>query len=551
MVLLVIIGVGAWLGSRVLTVKNELEAAQATLGSVQAGAGDTESAVRTIAAHAEAAVAATEDPIWGTFEGVYYVGDNLRGVRLAAESLALLTADFAVPAFDSFASDSKTPILQQLIPLFQETSPRVNELSASIAQVQTSTNLVSQVRSGVDQVASVLTVVSPTLEIIPKLLGADGAQNYLMAAMNNAEVSNLGGSAASQTLIRADNGKLAIKKQADSGDYSTEPLNVDVGISPEMTEILGDVMYRRINAVMSRPDFPTAATLLKAFWERDINSKQKIHGVVALDPLALAQILQATGPIKLSDGSKVTSENVVRKLLNEVYLKMDDPNQGDAYFKEVALAVFSKVSTGDFDPRTMITAIQNSINSGSILFWSADAQIEEMIQGTRAAGILPTTNEPKTTLGVYFRDGSEGSKIDYYMLSEVKTTATCSAKGKTDFKVKVKLDLDLSQGAADQLPDYVKSGKWGSEKFLTEIFIYGPPGTKAGKVVLNDGDVGRKPRKDLGRPVVKTTVPLKPGENRTIEVHFTGTEASYGELTVESTPMIHATELQLDDQSCG
>ena len=67
---------------------------------------------------------------------------------------------------------------------------------------------------------------------------------------------------------------------------------------------------------------------------------------------------------------------------------------------------------------------------------------------------------------------------------------------------------------------------------------------------LDKGAAGRKPREDLGRPVVKATVTLKPGQTRTITVHFTGTEGAYGPLAVRTTPMVSATAVSLDDQRC-
>ncbi|MFT4111054.1 DUF4012 domain-containing protein [Propionicimonas sp.] len=544
-----VLGLGAWLGTRVLTVKTELEAAQASVRSVQAGSGDTETAIRSIASHGAAAVAATQDPVWRAFESVPFVGDNLRAVRLASESLDALTGKLAVPALDAVSTESSTPVLSRIIPVLQSATPRITALSSEISAVQTSSSLVPQVRSGVDQVAGVLDTATPILQLVPGLLGADGAQNYLLVAMNNAEVSGLGGSAASQTLMEAKDGKLTILTQASSQDFEEKLLPNDVGLSDDMIEILGDVMFRRINASMSRPDFPTAATLLKSFWQRDIG-KQQIDGVVAIDPIALSHILEATGPIEVG-GKKATSENIVRLLLSDAYTLPDVANTSDAFFKAVALAVFQKVADGQFDLKKMVSAVQSGISGGSILFWSANADVQAQVATMRVGGVLPADNTDQTTIGVFFRDASNGSKIDYYMKSAVAAGASCTAAGTTDFTAKVTLHLDISQAAADKLPDYVKSGEWGSTKFLTDVFVYGPPGTEAGKTTLNDGDIGRRAREDLGRPVVKVSVPLKPGETRTITLHFNGTDGDYGPLEVRTTPMVSTTAVKLDDGACG
>jgi hypothetical protein len=545
----VVLAVGAWLGWRVLTVKGELEAAQASLASAQSG-GDTSEAVQSIAAHAKTAAAAANDPVWRAFEGFPMAGDNLRAVRLASESLETLTAGLAVPVLDAFHGTGDEPVLTRIIPIMVSAQPRVAELSAAVAQVRTSTSLIAQVRGGIDQVSEVLDVAAPVLEMVPPMLGADGPKNYLMVAQNNAESVGLGGSAASQTLIRIADGKPAIKKQADSGDYRNDK-RLNVKVDKSALKLFGDTMLYRINASVSRPDFPTAAQLIKAFWQRDIRDDE-IDGVISIDPIALSHVLKATGPIKVASGDEATSDNIVRLLLKDAYARSDDPDKSDAFFKEVALSVFEKVAAGTFDPKLMLSGIQAGMDGGNILFWSADEEIQKRIATMTVGGVLPTDNTEQTMLGTFFRDHSLGAKIDYYMKSAVAVTATCSDAGVTEFSAEVTLHLDISQAKANKLPAYVKSSAWGATRFDTEVFVYGPPGSTAGTVRLDATTklLRKVPVEDLGRPVSSFRVTLKPGESRTVTVPFTGTTGAYGPLALRTTPMVNATKTTFADARC-
>jgi hypothetical protein len=544
------LAVAGWLGFRVLTVKNELEAAQASLASAQNG-GDTSEAVTSIAEHAAAAAAAANDPLWRAFEGTPMAGDNLRAVRLASESLETLTAGLAVPVLDAFDDPGDQPVLARMIPIMQSAQPRVAELSASVAEVQKSASLVSQVRSGVDQVSQVLGVANPALDMLPRMLGADGPKNYLLVAQNNAESVGLGGSAASQTLIRIAEGKPEITTQADSSDYQNVP-RLDVEVDPSAIKLYNDTILRRINASVSRPDFPTAARLLKAFWQRDIDD-DRIDGVVSIDPIALSHVLRATGPIKVAGGREATGDTIVQLLLKDAYALSSDPTQSDDFFKAVALSVFDKIAAGQFEPRAMLSAVQTSIAGGNLLFWSADEEIQQRIAGMRVGGVLPTDNSEQTMIGVFFRDHSLGAKIDYYMESAVAVTATCSADGSTEFSTDVTLHLDISQAAANKLPPYVKSQVWGATRFDTEVFVYGPPGTTAGTVTLDATTklLRKVPIEDLGRPVSSFKVTLKPGESRTVTVPFKGTTSAYGPLALRTTPMVNATKVTFADGRCA
>ena len=548
-VVLVVVGLGSWLGARVLTVKSELEGAQVAVAALQGG-GDTAQAVHSMATHADAAVSAAHDPVWAVFEAVPALGDNLRAVRLASESLEALSAGLAEPVLKAFGTAGEGPALKRLVPIMQSAAPRVAELTASVAEVEKSTSLVPQVRAGLDQVSAVLSAASPTLQVLPGMLGADTPKHYLLIAQNNAESVGLGGSAASQSLIRADKGAIKITNQADSGDYiGNTP--VEVPIDQSALDLYHDVLLRRINASVSRPDFPTAAKVVTALWQRDIHDDQ-IDGVVSIDPMALSRVLSATGPITVTSGDIASSDNIVRLLLSEAYARSADPAKSDDFFKEVATSVFNKVAKGQFDPKKMFSAIQSGISGGSILFWSADPVVQKLIAPSRVGGILPVDNREHTVLGVYFRDASLGSKIDYYMKSNVAAAATCSTAAISEFTVTSTLRLDITQGAADALPAYVKSGVWGSTKFSTEIFVYGPPGTTVSDVKL--GPSTAKLRKsniiDLGRPVASFAVFQRPGQSVTVTVRFTGTADTYGPLEVRTTPMVHATKVDLGDQRC-
>lgn len=548
-----LVAVTGWLAFRVLTVKAELEAGLGEVAAIQNG-GDPRAGITRLATHASAAVAATSDPLWGLSEGIPWVGDNLRAARVAAESGEFLSRDLALPAIDAFEQDGQAPLLGRVVPVLSAAAPRGEELAAQLAEIAASPSLVGPVRSGVGTVATMMRTAATALKISPGMLGADGPRTYLIVAQNNAESLALGGSAASETLVRVGaDGAVEVVAQADSQDYDNGRA-VDVPIDQSAIDLYNEYLVTHVNTTVGRPDFPTAARLLMAFWQRDI-SPDRIDGVVSIDPIALAGVLKATGPVKVSGWKEITSENVVRTVLSDAYAISPDPDISDRLFKRLALAVFDKVSTGAFRPTEMVTAVRNGINGGSIQFWSADEETQRTIAGLRVGGVLPTDNVDQTTVGVYFRDASMGSKIDYYMTSATKVRATCTADGRTKFRVRVTMGLDLSQEQADALPKYVKSGVWGSSKFRTQVFVYGPPGTTVTYVRRQHStrDWNWRPAVgtfDLGRPVVAIMMNQTPGGTNTMEAVFEG-RGSFGPVKVRTTPMVRTTQVTRSDHRCG
>lgn len=546
-VVLVLGGAGAWLGVKVLTVRDELTAAQGLVAGLQGG--DLTETLNGLAGHGERAVAATEDPLWGVAEHLPWAGDNLRAARLASETLDTLAGGLGVPALTALQSESDDPMLVRLLPVLQEAAPAVHALNADLQQVRDG-SLVSQLRGPIDQVAEIVATVDPVLQIVPGMLGAEGERNYLLVAQSNAETLALGGSAASQSLIRFSDGKLKIVKQADSGDYQ-RGVPADVEIDQSAIDLYNDYLIKEVNTSVGRPDWPTAARTIVALWNRDIDP-EPVDGAISVDPLALARIMRATGPVTV-DGHELNSENVVRFLLSEAYALYDGASDADEIFKQVALAVMDSLVGGDFDPGKLWTAVRESIDAGSVMFWSADPEIQEMITPWRLSGILPASNDPATVLGVFFRDASLGSKIDYYLRTETEVTQGCEADGSVTYRVYVTVWLDLSKKQAQKLPRYVTGGDLKDKTFRTQVFIYGPPGTEVTEEFRERGTGTAwnwRPldMHDLGRPTPSfmTVNPLG-GDTVTVGVTFTGPPGLYGPLEVRTTPMVHPTEVTLKD----
>lgn len=546
---IVLLGSAVWLAFRALTVKNDLEAAQAALASVADG-GDMSSAMATVAERSASAAAAAGDPVWRVSELIPWAGDNLRAVRLAAEAVDVIANDIGMPVLD-MQGDGEGRILARALPVIESGAATLAPIAQELAEVSDSDALIGPVRGGVDDIKDVLEPVQPVLELLPSLLGADGSKNYLLVFQNNAESLPLGGSAASQTLVNATDGDLQISGQAGSGAFE-EKIPLDIAIDESASALYGDTFGRRVNMSTTRPDWPSAAQMLAAFWNRDIDDT-KIDGVISIDPIALSRILVATGPITVGD-TTLDESNAVKVLLSDVYERWDAYTPAgavasDAFFAATAVQIFDKIASGDFELKDMAWAIAESVETGSTMAWMADEAVQSTLAGSgRIAGILPTDNHEHTTLGVYFRDVS-ASKIDYYMESQVDAAMTCD-NGTATLSVEATLHLDISQSDADALPAYVKSFRNGSTYFSTQVFMYAPPG-----MVLTDTSVDgewvetfREGNVDLGRVVAPFQMRITPDETVTVSAVFTG-DGEFGPLTVWNTPMIRDTDLSIAD-SC-
>lgn len=538
----IVLGAFTWLAIKALTVKNELEAAKSLITNLDDGL-ELDARLSLVGGHAVEALRASSDPLWAAAESVPLAGENLRAVRLASEALDLIVNDIALPVMAVKDDPGTTSLLPALLPILERNAPTLDRLATDMDAVLAATTLVAPVRSGIEQVGGVTSMAAPLVRAIPSLLGVEAPKSYLLVFQNNAEALPLGGSAASQTLVSADGGNLAITAQASSASF-TPGIPVDVAVDQSALDLYSTYLVDHVNTSTSRPDFPTAAKILRAFWNRDINSTP-IDGVVSIDPIALGRVLLATGPITVS-GVEISSDNALQVLLSDAYewwnpyASVAEAAASDAFFAGVAQTVFAKLSTGEFDLKDMAWALNESIQRGNIMLWSEDPALAKLTEGERLSGALPADDVDQATVGVFFRNTS-ASKIDFYMNSAVDVSQTCET-GSAAFAATATLNLDITQAEADALPAYVKSGTAGSERFRTEVFVYGPVGTVATGLTADGAAVNplRSDIRDLGRPVISFEMYIAPGSTETVTATFAG-DGEFGPLEVRTTPMIRET----------
>ncbi|WP_425840227.1 DUF4012 domain-containing protein [Microbacterium sp. PA5] len=550
---LILVALVGWLGFKALTVKGSLEAAQASLQQAQDG-GDIAAAIDVVSREAGTAASAANDPIWRAAEVFPWVGDNLRGVRVASEALDVVANDIGKPVLD-MQGDGEGKLLARALPIIESGATSLAPLTAELASLASNEALIGPVKGGVVQISDVLSGVQPVLDLLPGLLGADGAKNYLLVFQNNAESLPLGGSAASETMIRADAGDLEITGQASSGTFDADRRDIGIEISEPLRNLWGNNYGVRVNMSTTRPDWPSAAQMVAAFWNRTVDDT-RIDGAISIDPIALSRILVATGPVTVPgpDGEfQLDSANALEVLLSKSYAWWDAYTPegavaSDAFFAAVASKVFEAVSSGSMNLKDMAWAVNESISQGSIMAWMSDPAQQSLIEESgKLSGILPTDNTTETAMGVYFRDAS-ASKIDYYLNTAIDASMTC-ADGVTRVTAKATMKLDITQEAAEALPAYVQSFRNGSEYYSKHVFVYAPPGMEVESMRVEGDWVKpfREGNMDLGRVVAPFESRMPPGSTVTVEVTFIGS-GDFGPLSVRSNPMVKPTQVAITDE---
>lgn len=565
---LVFIGIAAWVVPRALQAKDELQKSipLATQVQKQLLAGDMTAARKTgaeLSKHTSKAHELTNDGIWRGLEWIPFVGPNLSAVREISASVDDLTQNALVPAtglsMDAFKiKDGRVDIqsIRNLVDLVGGIKTTVVTADDQIKGIDRGA-LIDQVSDGVKQLIGPLGKardavdgIDAAVKVLPGALGGDGARNYLLLFQNNAESRATGGNPGTFAVLNANDGALKITEQASgSSDFENNRATPVSPVDPQTKAIYSDIIAKWTSNITQTPDFPTTATYAKAYW-KEFSPSTKIDGVLSIDPVALSYMLEGTGPVKLQTGDVITSKNAVSMLMNKIYFRSSDYRVLDAFFGSAATSMFDALASGKGDPKKVVEGAIKATDEGRILFWSDNAKERAVIGDSRLAGTLPTSNAKQTVIGAYLNDVT-GAKMDYYLKMNVDASTQCTADAPT-FAAKVTLKSDVPADQAYSLPAYITGPWYKGGSIGTDVVLYGPVG---GKILSWQVDGKTYPAvtkgTHLGRPVVRIKVKNTPGQTVVLSYKMSGPKGSYGPLEVRTTPMTGKTPVTVESKGCN
>jgi len=580
---LVAAGLYAWaLASRVFAAQDELVSAQALAGDLksQAASFDMDGAMATldeVKEHTGAAVDITAEPIWGFSEGLPFLGKNLVVVReLAAVTDGLMT-DVASPlveavqALDPSALAPKDGAIdlapfQGAVTAVALADTNLKETSATLAAIDTEDTL-DQVSSAkttltglLDSVAPVLETVNTIVPVLPTTLGSEAPRKYVVMFQNPAEARALGGTALSFAVISIDQGRIAFDESIPAG-FKNFVASVPVLPQPDgVAELFNGELGNFIANNTARPSFTTAALVTQEMWKRD--QGYAVDGIISIDPVALSYVLRATGPIPLSTGDVLTSENLVPFLLNGVYQRYnsgntvrDNRNQ-DIIYNEAVTATFKALTSGPLDSNALIGALTQGFTERRMAYWSAheDEQARLTTVGSLNAE-LPVSDETTERMGVYFAD-NVGSKMNFYLNQSIELAqATCRTDGLESYRVSTTLTNTMDPPFVKELSPSIV-GQWkplglkkGQQRMVA--LLYAPPGSTITNVTVNGGPPEYEAHHDGDYPVGRVVVTIDPGTAATITYDVLAGTPGVRTLEAQSTPMVTPTPITTVPLDCA
>lgn len=367
--------------------------------------------------------------------------------------------------------------------------------------------------------------VAPLIDAAPQLLGIAEPRRYLVMFTSPSEARGLGGAPGAVAVVTADRGQLALEhiwrtEHLDRGlRRSTLRLAgpaeflatyADLGFANGPGGTVGPGAWTNLTA---SPHFPDVAEVAAQLYEAQAGVP--VDGVFALDPYALAVLLEWTGPIQVADPRigdlRVASPTVVDLLVREQYLIGGRQERVDL-LEAVARATIDEVLTGSLDPPWRLLAdLSPVVSEHRLVAWSQHASEQAAFASARLDGSLPN---PHGTRGVGMTiTNRANNELDTYLQRtlDVRTRR----QGPDTMTV---ITATLANGAPAGLPPSVAANDAGLGAGWTRSAIALYSSGEPVSLVVDGRHVPLETTSEHGWRRTSVTVELAPGGSVVIEM---------------------------------
>jgi len=200
-------------------------------------------------------------------------------------------------------------------------------------------------------------LIVPTLEALPAAVGAGEPRTYLVVLTDPAELPPAGGVPLAALEMALDDGMAKVR--AGAGELAA------------------------LSLAGSSPSFPAAARELLAAYQA--TGRPRPDGVVAIDPLAVQALLEATGPVEVPGYGRLDAAASVRRITRDAEVRWPDPVERRRHHQALLDVLVARFLSG----RDLIATgrVIGTAGAGrNLQAYTVDADLQRVLARHRLAG---------------------------------------------------------------------------------------------------------------------------------------------------------------------
>ena len=365
------------------------------------------------------------------------------------------------------------------------------------------------------------------VRLAPALFGGDEPRHYFIAFTQPAEARGLGGFVGNYGELTAIDGDIELTRSGRIRELIAAPGADQRTLSgPEdyLTRYGRFQPTQYLQDLTLSPDGPSVAQVMAELYPQA--GGQPVDGVIIVDPVALAALMEFTGPISVEGRTEpLTAENAADFLIREQYITFQDDEQDRVDFLDDASeATFERLTEGDLPgPRQVADVLGPVVHQGRLIVYSVHDDEQDLMERTGLDGALPPVDGDFVSLTT---QNTGNNKIDIFLERALDYEANWDpATG----RVEATATVELHNGApASGLPGIVIGSS--DQRDL-------PPGTSLlylslySALPLTSAEVGGLPlamesQRERDRWVYSRFVEIPPGGRVSLQFHLQGAIAA-------------------------
>jgi hypothetical protein len=500
--------------------KTDLEGAKASLeaGDLDAAEASVQSA-RRHADEVQDAMQGIGGDIWSF---IPVVGRPVSDVRHLGNALDHLTsaAELALETWPAVNGDDATifndgaidvPTLQSVVRAVDQVSVNLDSAQVELGDVSDSavgvgTRLAEARDEATDVVAPLASTArraNPLAAVLPELFGVEGERTYLLALLNPSEQRFSGGAPLTVVPMKVTDGEL------DMGDArdTTDPDLFRVG---RWERVEGNPFHNgklRLSTSTFAPDWSVSGEELLRGWER--RTDQEVDGLVAVDVVALADMLRITGPVETELYGTLDSSNFTEKLVGDYDTYPDNESR-----KGLNRAIVPVFADRLFEPGNgleKIESIRDSARARHFALWMRDPDLQAAVADIGLAGVLSDTDNDYVAV---FNQNTNISKSDYWQRRSVTSDVQLREDGSAQVRMTITVFNDSPPYGANQIYGDPRGGSYRTRWNGMTVGVFLPEGVEITSATAAGRSLGTDTFDYYGRPYKLLRLVLPPGETR-------------------------------------
>lgn len=243
------------------------------------------------------------------------------------------------------------------------------------------------------------------------LFGIDRPTKYLVLFQNNYELRPTGGFLGSLAIVDIANGEVKKLNVPGGGAYDFQGQLSEKIVAPEPLHLVNPLW--QLQDANWWPDFPTSAKKVMWFYEK--SGGTTVDGVLAMTPTLFIRLLEATGPVDLTEkyGVVITSDNMMRETLLAIK-ENEDSARPKQIIADLVPMVLDRLFAGDANAKlAALAAFDEALREKDLQLYETDGATQKALAQLGWDGaVLPAERDALMVVDTNIGGGKTDAVID-------------------------------------------------------------------------------------------------------------------------------------------